>query len=106
MRQKEWGIMKQNILKKISFCLSIIMALCIIPSSVYAQGLNKIYFEGREYDKSSLLVETIEWVEWYNSLSDNLQIMVNYIPEDLKSRTSVTSKFEVLDSEANKVRRI
>lgn len=40
-------------------------------------------YEGRAYYRSMLSEETIEWLEWYNSLSEEERLAVSYEPEEL-----------------------
>ena len=42
-----------------------------------------VEFHGQSYNKSDLSEETLEWLEWYNSLSPEEQLAVSSIPADL-----------------------
>ena len=42
-----------------------------------------VKFHGQLFNKSDLSEETLEWLEWYNSLSQEEQLAVNSIPADL-----------------------
>ncbi len=42
-----------------------------------------VMYEGRAYYRSMLSEETIEWLEWYNSLSEEERLAVSYEPEEL-----------------------
>lgn len=43
----------------------------------------KIQYNGQWYDRETLSDETITWLEWYNSLSEDGQLAVNFVPLDL-----------------------
>ena len=42
-----------------------------------------VEFQGQSFNKSDLTEETLEWLEWYNSLSSEEQLAVSSIPADL-----------------------
>ena len=42
-----------------------------------------VEFHGQLFNKSDLSEETLEWLEWYNSLSPEEQLAVSSIPADL-----------------------
>lgn len=42
-----------------------------------------VEFNGQSFSKSDLTEETLEWLEWYNSLSPEEQLAVSSIPADL-----------------------
>lgn len=42
-----------------------------------------VEFHGQSFSKSNLSEETLEWLEWYNSLSPEEQLAVSSIPADL-----------------------
>lgn len=44
---------------------------------------NTIEYNGSLYNVSDLSEETIEWLEWYNSLTEEDQKTISYIPPDL-----------------------
>ena len=43
----------------------------------------RVVFAGRTVKKAELSEETLEWLEWYNSLSGEEQLAVSYVPGDL-----------------------
>lgn len=56
--------------------------------AIRSQGANDtaeemIMYDGREYQRFMLSKETIEWLEWYNSLSEEEQLTVSYVPPEL-----------------------
>lgn len=42
-----------------------------------------IQFHNKTLNKSSLSKETLEWLEWYNDLTETEQLSISYIPSDL-----------------------
>lgn len=44
---------------------------------------DKIEFEGQCYDPASLSEDTVEWIAWYNSLTEDEQLAVDFIPAEL-----------------------
>ena len=46
---------------------------------------NFLSFDGNIYDASTLSQDTIHWINWYNSLPNESQEMINYIPNELLS---------------------
>ena len=42
-----------------------------------------VEFEGQLFNKSDLSEETLEWLEWYNSIPPEKQLAVNSIPAEL-----------------------
>lgn len=42
-----------------------------------------ITFHDKTFNQSDLSQETIEWLEWYNSISEEEQLAINHIPSDL-----------------------
>ena len=42
-----------------------------------------VMFNEQTFDKADLSQETLEWLEWYNGLTEAEQLAVDYIPADL-----------------------
>lgn len=65
------------------------LAISAVPSELYASNGSEanaddyIVFHGKTFLKANLSDETLEWLEWYNSLSAEEQLCVNSIPSDL-----------------------
>ena len=55
-----------------------------------------VEFHGQSFSKSDLSEETLEWLEWYNSLSPEEQLAVSSIPADLYTNDGAG----ILDSDA------
>ena len=49
----------------------------------YNHGNETVEFEGQLFNKSDLSEETLEWLEWYNSIPQEKQLAVNSIPAEL-----------------------
>ena len=43
----------------------------------------KIDFHGKQYKVSELSDKTLEWLKWYNKLSKENKLAVNYVPAQL-----------------------
>ena len=41
-------------------------------------------FNDQTFAKADLSKETLEWLEWYNGLTEAEQLAVDYIPADLQ----------------------
>ena len=77
--------------------LSIIISLLILTvfTSMNAFAVdNKEYveFHNQRYKISDLSKETLDWLKWYNSLSDDSKEMVNYVPGELLEKSSLPTK--------------
>jgi len=77
--------------------LSIIISLLILTlfTSMNAFAVdNKKYveFHDQRFKISDLSKETLDWLKWYNSLSDNSKKMVNYVPGELLKKSSLPTK--------------
>lgn len=46
-------------------------------------GIETVMFNNTEYNKKDLSEETLQWLEWYNSLSGDEQLTVDSIPAEL-----------------------
>ena len=62
--------------------LSLIFALAIMMLCISCSTNDVMYFDYK-IPKDMLSDTTLEWLEWFNSLSYELQIAVSYIPRDL-----------------------
>ena len=43
----------------------------------------KLRYHSHWYNKEDLSAETIEWLSWYNRLTEEEQLAVSYVPADL-----------------------
>ena len=62
--------------------LSLIFELAIMMLCISCSTNDVMYFDYK-IPKDMLSDTTLEWLEWFNSLSYDLQIAVSYIPSDL-----------------------
>jgi len=77
--------------------LSIIISLLILTvfTSMNAFAVdNKQYveFQKQRFKISDLSKETLDWLKWYNSLSDDSKKMVNYVPGELLEKSLLPTK--------------
>ena len=77
--------------------LSIIISLLILTvfTSMNAFAVdNKQYveFHNQSFKISDLSKETLDWLKWYNSLSDDSKEMVNYVPGELLEKSLLSPK--------------
>ena len=56
-----------------------------------------VEFHGKLFSKDDLSIETIEWLEWYNSLSPEDQLAISSVPADLYTYDSSGAVDEVAD---------
>ena len=70
----------------------------LTPISEDIDSNETVEFDGQLFNKADLSKETLEWLEWYNSLPPEEQLAVNSIPADLYTNDGV----ETIDSDAEK----
>lgn len=88
---------------KLRVYLSLVLALIFLFNvPVYADSSSRnddtVYYNGKPIAVSTLSEETITWLEWYNSLDSDEQIAINYVPAELSSLTSNSTRIEVKDA--------
>ena len=88
--------------------LSIIISLLILTvfmsiNSFAVDNKQYVEFHDQRYKISELSKETLDWLKWYNSLSDDSKEMVNYVPGELLEKSSLPTKGDsaVQDYESN-----
>lgn len=69
----------------------------IASSDTNTNTAGKIQYMGQWYDRASLSAETLTWLEWFNSLSVEEQLAVDYEPYDLHTSNSAT---DTMDAES------
>lgn len=77
--------------------LSIITGLIILTvftsmNSFAVDNKQYVEFHDQRFKISDLSKETLDWLKWYNSLSDDYKIMVNYVPGELLEKSSLPTK--------------
>ena len=65
--------------------ISLILCGCMLASmpSVLAADEETVQFQDRTFDRSELSQETLDWLDWYNSLSETEQLSISSIPSEL-----------------------
>ena len=61
---------------------------------------NRVYFAGRWHDKSGLSEDTLQWLAWYNGLSEEEQACISAVPADLLDESGI-SRTEETDAQAD-----
>lgn len=71
--------------KYIKRCVLISLALFSVVSLVGCSNSepNTVFYNGMEFNKDDLSMETLQWLEYYNSLDEMEQYALSYIPQDL-----------------------
>lgn len=54
-----------------------------LPIETSGQTKNQIRFGDRMVDAEGLSEETLEWLDWYNSLPEEQQLAISFVPPDL-----------------------
>lgn len=77
--------------------LSIIISLLILTvftsmNSFAVDNKQYVEFQNQRFKISDLSKETLDWLKWYNSLSDDYKIMVNYVPGELLEKSLLSPK--------------
>lgn len=72
----------------------------IASSDTDTNTAGKIQYMGQWYDRASLSAETLTWLEWFNSLSEEEQLAVDYEPYDLHTSNSATDTMDAMDTES------
>ena len=71
-------------MKKLTVLLFVLLfALVLIACTPENTDENIVRFHDKSFCKADLSQDTLEWLEWYNSLSENEQLSISYIPSDL-----------------------
>ena len=60
----------------------VFLAYCLCGLLLTGCG-KTVQYEGRTYSAAALSRETLEWLEWYNTLPDEDKLKIDYIPADL-----------------------
>ena len=79
--------------KYVSIIISLLILTVFTSMNSFAVD-NKQYveFHNQRYKISELSKETLDWLKWYNSLSDDSKEMVNYVPGELLEKSSLPTK--------------
>ena len=80
--------------------LSIIISLLILTvftsiNSFAVDNKQYVEFHNQRFKISELSKETLDWLNWYNSLSDDSKEMVNYVPGELLEKSLLSPKGDI-----------
>ena len=68
--------------KLLAVSLAIIMSACAVGCKY---GEEHIRFHEETFKRADLSTETLEWLEWYNELTEDEQLAISYIPGEIHS---------------------
>lgn len=75
-------------MKKYLKIMSLVLSICLLSLNVgfntYASENDTLYYQGVAVEQKELSEDTLEWLDWYNSLSLDEQDSINYEPVDLQ----------------------
>lgn len=75
-------------MKKYLKTMSLVLSICLLSLNVgfntYALENDTLYYQGVAVEQKELSEDTLEWLDWYNSLSLDEQDSINYEPVDLQ----------------------
>ncbi len=79
--------------KYLSIIISLLILTVFTSMNTFAVD-NKQYieFHDQRFKISELSKETLDWLKWYNSLSDDSKEMVNYVPGELLEKSLLSPK--------------
>ncbi len=81
-------------MKKILSMITAMVTLTLMLSTVAfaADDVdNVVVYSGQSFKTSELSQETLDWLDWYNALPDDLKEMVSHEPSELASPTPYTA---------------
>ena len=66
--------------------VAVVLVLVFLLSLVGCSNSKKetVMFNEQTFAKADLSQETLEWLDWYNGLTEAEQLAVDYIPADLQ----------------------
>lgn len=85
----------------ISLILSLIFVLALIGCGNSRIEAETVQFHDKTFTKSDLSQETLEWLERYNELSEDEQLAISYIPNDLYNLCGYESTNELVATRDN-----
>ena len=66
------------------------------PIEIPDQIENTVWFGDKEIDADKLSKETLEWLSWYNSLSEIDQLAISAIPQDLLEESGILESEDIV----------
>lgn len=87
-------------MKKIIRILSLVLVFTMLSATAVFASDNQetITYDGINFEKSELSSDTVEWLEWYNGLPDELKGMVSNEPSELAVGVATSSSTIVQDA--------
>lgn len=90
--------------KYLSIIISLLILTVFMSMNTFAVDYKEyIKFYDQRFKIGDLSKETLDWLKWYNSLSDDSKKMVNYVPGELLEKSSLPTKGDsaVLDNKVD-----
>lgn len=90
-------------IKKALSMISVMLIFSLLMSTVvFAADKDdkSVTYNGQTYNASELSKETLDWLEWYNALPDDLKEMVSHEPTELSSTTQTYAIGTTVDAGA------
>ena len=79
--------------KYLSIIISLLRLTLFTSLHAFAFDIQQyIKFHNQRFKISELSKETLDWLKWYNSLSDDFKEMVNYVPGELLEKSLLSPK--------------
>ena len=79
--------------KYLSIIISLLILTVFMSMNSFAVDYKEyIEFHDQRFKISDLSKETLDWLKWYNSLSDDFKEMVNYVPGELLEKSLLSTK--------------
>lgn len=80
------------------FILSGCTSNVIVQNKGVEEGIDKeyVYYLGEKYERNKISDETLEWLEWFNSLDEIDQLSVNFTPKEFIKQSDFGDS-EVID---------
>lgn len=84
--------------------ISLILCGCMFASmpAVWAADEETVQFQNMTFDRSELSQETLDWLDWYNSLSETEQLSISSIPSELWDGIASTTTDAAADEDATR----
>lgn len=70
-------------MKKLTASLLLLVCLLSLAGCAAGSTAETVVFHDRTFQKSDLSEETLQWLDWYNELTETEQLAISYIPADL-----------------------
>lgn len=91
--------MKKLLALMLMIAVSISLSACGSPTS----SKNQVKFGDQMVDADRLSEETLEWLEWYNSLPEETQLAISFVPPDLLEESGLAKTEDAKADEGDKL---